>query len=123
PAPPMFRRNPNRSDVTCVIWLQQTDHESRHNSILHYDTIRDRFGSCQQILESVPAVSLTVHKTTLVKAPALINLRNCQRPDVVPGINRRDEGNIRPSFWFRRLSAVKPPSGSKLLENCHNPNE
>ena len=91
PAAAMFGRDADRRDVTSVIRLKQSDHETRHRAVLRYDPIRNRFGRGEQVLKSVAAVGFAIDETALIELPAFVDLSNRQRTQVVVHVGRRHQ--------------------------------
>ena len=119
-AAPVLGRDPDSRDMAGVIRLEQADYKARHGAILGNDPVRNGFGRSEQVFKGVATVSFAIDKATLIKAPALVDLRNRKRAQIVARIDRRDQRDIGLVFRMRRLAAIEPPSRAKLFENCHN---
>ncbi len=85
----MFRRDPDRGDVTGMVGLEETDDKTGHRAVFSHHPIRNRLGRGQQIFERVAAVGFAVNKATLIQAPALVDLRDRQRTQIVTRVDRR----------------------------------
>src|SRR6266404_3173638 len=103
-----------------MIGLEQSDYKAGHGAVLGDYPVRNRLSRGEQIFEGVATVCFTINKTTLIQTPALVDLRNGERPKVVPRIDGRNQRDTGLAWCVWRLAAVKPPPWTKFLENCHN---
>src|SRR5207253_2136842 len=115
----MLGRDPYSGYMACVIRLEEPDDKARHGAVLSNYAVRNRFGSGEQIFESVAAVCFAVNKATLIQPPTLVDLGNGEWTKIVARIDRRDQsdGGLALRLW--RQAAIKPPPRTKFLENCH----
>src|SRR5262249_9236796 len=117
--PTVLRCNPDRSDVSCMVRLEQSDNETGHRTVLSNDAVRDGLRSAEKIFKCVAAVGLAIHKTAVIQPPALIKLGDTQRPQIVMSVRWRNQRDVGMDALERRLPAVWPPPRTKFFENCH----
>lgn len=116
----MFGRDSDRRDMARVVRFKQANDETGHGTVLRYHAVRNGFRRAEQIFESLATVGFSIQKAPLVKLPALIDLPDRQRTQIVMRIRGRHERERR-NRHGRLRSIARPPSWSKLLQDSHKP--
>jgi hypothetical protein len=74
--PAVFGRDADCGDVSGVIGFEQAYDKADHGAALRNYPVSQRFGSSQQIFESVSTVGFAIYKAALIQTPAFIELRH-----------------------------------------------
>ena len=116
----MIRGDADGRDVSRVVRFDKTDDEADHRAAMRDRAVGDGFRRSQKIFKRVAAVGFAVNKATLIQTPALIELRNRQRPHVVAHFqDRRRSLRLIPGNRLDRLFALRPPARTNFLQDSH----
>src|SRR5690349_15559164 len=117
----MLRSDTDGRDVSRMVRLDEADDEADHRAAMRHRAIGDRFGRGQQIFKRVTAVGFAVNEAALIQAPALVQLRDGQRPHVITYFQEWRRRSLRLILGNRLdwLITLRPPTRTNFLQDSH----